>query len=262
MIKETERSSERLVKRMTKKLIIDAAKGTVQAPDKSGNYHSFDYHDLVVAGCDVQSYNRWFLDRTLPEWEETGIADELRKFNDATYLEIGVNCGCSMVWAMNTFANQGWGIDAFENANPRKDRNWAGLRMARIFAEENLRAYEQTRYQGEPFDPGDDGRFVELLEMKSTRALSGWLASSIEIQPFDVVFVDGDHYAGQAIIDLSLSFQLLKPGGLIVADDMDKLFSAGRMLSRTAIMAFWQCFSNKLDPVYVGQRQACFRKTK
>jgi predicted O-methyltransferase YrrM len=58
---------------------------------------------------------------------------------------------------------------------------------------------------------------VELIEEESQVALGRLLA---EERRFDFAFVDGDHRFDPAFVDIYFSTRLVRPGGLIVVDDM------------------------------------------
>jgi predicted O-methyltransferase YrrM len=55
------------------------------------------------------------------------------------------------------------------------------------------------------------------LEKPSVLALSELIPTMAG--SFDVIYVDGDHTAAAALTDLVLSLQLIKKGGIIIADD-------------------------------------------
>ncbi len=42
---------------------------------------------------------------------------------------------------------------------------------------------------------------------------------TLPLESFDVIYVDGDHWAAPVLEDAVLSWRLLKPGGLLIFDD-------------------------------------------
>lgn len=87
----------------------------------------------------------------------------------------------------------------------------------------------------------------------------------------ELIFVDGDHRAAEVLLDLTLSWQLLNLGGIIVCDDStywrytDPVTNscAPHMSPRMAVESFIQCHWDRLEPINLPHNnQTAFRKIK
>jgi predicted O-methyltransferase YrrM len=110
-------------------------------------------------------------------------------------IEVGLALGISALWFCEAVAPRGGRHVAVD---PFQQRSWngAGLRTLR--------------------DAGVEDR-VEVIEEESQLALPRLVAEGRE---FDFAFVDGDHRFDGAFLDLYYMTRLVRPGGLIVVDDM------------------------------------------
>lgn len=65
---------------------------------------------------------------------------------------------------------------------------------------------------------------------------------TLPVNSYDLIYVDGQHTAGAALYDLVRSFALLKPGGIVMVDDMEiagtRRAKWGNDNPRTAVEAF------------------------
>jgi predicted O-methyltransferase YrrM len=89
---------------------------------------------------------------------------------------------------------------------------------------------------------------TEVRKMKSPSALA--LASLIAsgTEPFDLIYVDGDHRAPGALCDLVMAFQLARVGGLIFCDDYLWNLRIGVLETpKFAIDSFVNCYRFKLN---------------
>jgi len=66
---------------------------------------------------------------------------------------------------------------------------------------------------------GLDG-LVEIVEEKSQAILPRWSGDDERLLSFDVAFIDGDHRFDPCFVDIFYALPLVKPGGLLVVDDM------------------------------------------
>jgi len=85
---------------------------------------------------------------------------------------------------------------------------------------------------------------------RSVVELAALLASDEYRGSFDLIYIDGSHYAHDVLSDLVLSFGLCKVGGLLFCDDY--LWSQTRGLTETpklAIDSFVNCFHQKVRVV-------------
>src|ERR687891_2565196 len=110
-------------------------------------------------------------------------------------LEVGLALGMSALFLCQAVASRGGrhtAIDPFQ----RESWNGAGLRTLREAGVEDL---------------------VDVIEEESQLALPRLVAEGRE---FDFAFVDGDHRFEGVFLDLYYMTRLVRPGGLVVVDDM------------------------------------------
>src|ERR671915_954234 len=110
-------------------------------------------------------------------------------------IEVGLALGMSALFLCQALLPRGGrhvAIDPFQ----RESWNGAGLRTLREAGVEDL---------------------VEVIEEESQLALPRLVSEGRE---FDLAFVDGDHRFEGVFLDLYLMTRLMRPGGLVVVDDM------------------------------------------
>jgi predicted O-methyltransferase YrrM len=110
-------------------------------------------------------------------------------------VEVGLALGMSALFLCDAVCRRGGrhvAIDPFQ----RESWNGAGLRTLREAGVEDI---------------------VEVIEDESQRALPRLVS---EGRAFDFAFVDGDHRFEGVFLDLYFMTRLVKPGGLVVLDDM------------------------------------------
>jgi predicted O-methyltransferase YrrM len=110
-------------------------------------------------------------------------------------IEVGLALGISALFFTQAVARTGGRHTAID---PFQQQSWngAGLRTLREAGAENV---------------------VEVIEEESQLALPRLVAEGRE---FDFAFVDGDHRFEGVFLDLYFMTRLVKPGGLVVVDDM------------------------------------------
>ena len=69
---------------------------------------------------------------------------------------------------------------------------------------------------------------------------------------YDCIYVDGSHRASDALQDIILSWQLLKPGGLMIMDDYAWNNFTDNLNACIAIDAFLNCFKDKYELLLKG----------
>jgi predicted O-methyltransferase YrrM len=92
----------------------------------------------------------------------------------------------------------------------------------------------------------------QIIKAKSDSAV--WLANNRDVS-YDFIYIDGDHWPQGVMLDLLLSFKLLKPGGIMAIDDYgwDIHDNIGRDSHKegchAAIAADWffQIYKNKIN---------------
>lgn len=121
----------------------------------------------------------------------------------------------------------------------------------------------------------DNGRYnlsqhgtkVTMIEEFSDDALSRMMSTHKSY--FDLIYVDGDHLAPNVILDLVLSWRLLKPGGYLLIDDFfvkatDKCFDHLRgkvpiIPPEPAMTAFRNLYRGLYDVIFTNA-QMCLQK--
>src|SRR5438067_4682008 len=61
---------------------------------------------------------------------------------------------------------------------------------------------------------------VDIVEERSQMVLPRWFADEEQLVSFDLAFIDGDHRFDPCFVDIYYALPLVKPGGLIVVDDV------------------------------------------
>ena len=98
----------------------------------------------------------------------------------------------------------------------------------------------------------------KLIREPSTKALMEMnLNPTVE---FDFSYIDGDHYGPTALQDMMLVWSLMADGGIMIVDDFNRQFLRGAKLVRPAAMAFFDVYSNQIEPLFMTQRQIGFIK--
>ena len=149
--------------------------------------------------------NNWFEMSARRLWD-AALMDRPIK----TYLEIGSYEGASVCWAIQNLENLEVAVcvDTWEGAEEHKA---AEIDMSSVesYFDENVSE------AGAAID-----HHVEVVKLKERSCVA--LASLINegySGAFDLVYVDGSHLASDVLVDLSLGFELLADGGLMVMDD-------------------------------------------
>jgi len=213
--------------------------------------HEFDCCDVDIGlddGRKLLGYNNWFMRDILPIWERLGVVERL-KGNVHSYLEIGVNAGTSFFWILNHLVKleggHATGVDPY--APHCRDRVSIGLAIADQLFDSNaqvvgLKNYTMVR------EPSKDALMKMTLSNQATVKCDG-------VEHFDFVYVDGDHGAKNCLLDMMLAWDLMADGGWMIVDDFNRQFVNGVKQVRPAAMAFFDCFSHEIEPLFMTQRQ-------
>jgi predicted O-methyltransferase YrrM len=145
------------------------------------------------------------------------------------YLEIGVNQGRSALWVLENILTHPsarlTGIDIFPEGTDFKKRYLANLKLSGC-------EHKATTIEG-----------FSQVELRK-----------LPLNTVDIIYVDGDHTASGVLADAALSFQLLKPGGILIFDDY--LWYEERLPEelrpQMAIDSFITSYRNVLEVVYHG----------
>lgn len=116
-----------------------------------------------------------------------------------SYLEIGTRFGYSMI-AVSRGAPS---LERIVSCDLQSYDNPLGLPSQQI-AEQNLRG---AGYKGDALFIADDSRRLQ---------------SHLSEETFDLIHVDGDHSFEGALSDIRMCFELLRPGGTMLIDDVDQ----------------------------------------
>jgi predicted O-methyltransferase YrrM len=108
---------------------------------------------------------------------------------------------------------------------------------------------------------GGHEKQIALYEGLSGEVLAWMIAKDGFWESFDFIYVDGSHLAKDVFIDAALSWNLLRPGGVIAFDD----YAWGDWMNdvpgtpRAAIEAFDRVFADQIELLRVNWR-ALYRK--
>jgi len=138
-------------------------------------------------------------------------------------LEIGSFEGRSAVWFLETFVNaQLVCVDTFEGS---PEHVAANMDLEQLFQ----RFTENTT------------PYADRLEVR--RGHSSKMLYGLEPESFDVIYVDGSHTEADTLMDLVVSFGLLKRGGALLVDDYNQPAFPG---VRSAVDTFCKVFDVKI----------------
>lgn len=161
-------------------------------------------------------------------------------------MEIGVCEGDSLSWVLeNLRPDIAWGIDPYIAPRPRQQ-----------------------------------GIYDEYLAT-ALRRLAPWLAQSrvrlIQRRSFDylrdehaalgdesvgLAYVDGGHFSWDVVQDACLLWPKLRRGGVIIFDDLQRVFNLGKPLVRLGVWPFLHAYDTRWEPFFWEGRQLAVRKTR
>jgi hypothetical protein len=204
--------------------------------------------------------HNWFNNLTAKIWQAHLLP---HKPSIQSYLEVGVCEAQSLVWVLENLLDgkphgMAVGVDPFLDS-----RNWHKGEgdTAKRLAFGNLSALtgvQPVRTEGTPsWTWITGGRFpaVELI----TEPSQLWLKK--EHREFDLAYVDGNHDAPNALLDILLCFNLLRVGGILVIDDYDRRQArGGRIQVQAAVQAFEDTHHGLYDELYRHYKQVAFVK--
>lgn len=101
-----------------------------------------------------------------------------------------------------------------------------------------------------------------IIEVRKTMSHQGLIDLYNEGVKADIVYVDGDHTSGTVMCDLALSWLILKPGGIVLCDDVHwNVFKEVQRTPRLAVDSFIHAHWHEIDLLDVpAARQCAFRK--
>ena len=190
--------------------------------------------------ADVTDYrytNTWFEDKAQPLWEKHL---QPRWHQPINYLEVGVCEGQSMIWALNHLpVAKAVGVDVWRW---QKRRQKEGMLKARDNAYHNLKQWT------------DSGQ-LQIVEEDSRTALP-----KLEPDSFDLVYIDAGHWAPEATLDMGNAMRLLKKGGMMVVDDLNRAWVMGKPQVLIAVHAFELIYTGRAVRDWKEGRQVAYIK--
>ena len=99
-------------------------------------------------------------------------------------------------------------------------------------------------------------------KVKKIKASSQVALREMELGAFDFIYIDGSHIAKDALIDAVLSWELLKPEGIVIFDDYGWAPRSWHKRPETAVKAFMVVYGPYAELIYRGPEQIAFRKKK
>lgn len=232
-------------------------------------------NDGSISVLDPQGYeftNTWFAENNQAVFDTTLVPflDEVvvpAIGHDLRYLEIGVNEGASMIWALHCLdLIRAVGVDSYRiSSGPRHEERQKSLTNSRRLMLQNIALAEKNLNLREGFV---DLHFVVsrhfLMQAAENTRTSVFQPTDNEPESpyFDLIYVDGDHSGSGTMRDLVLSFDVLAVGGVIVIDDLNRRWNKGKPQTREAFEGWFSAYENHLEPVYRDKRIAIVQKVK
>lgn len=105
-------------------------------------------------------------------------------------------------------------------------------------------------------EPRFDHNIKTALGQQKVRKLKGYsheVLRTLQLETYDMVYVDGSHSAHNVLEDAVLAYRLLKPGGTMIFDDYDwYAFNDPLLQPKIAIDAFLQVYGRQVDLLHHG----------
>lgn len=105
----------------------------------------------------------------------------------------------------------------------------------------------------------DHPKLIDVRKMMSHQGLIGLYNEGVKA---DIIYVDGDHTSGSVMCDLTLSWLILKPRGIILCDDVHwNAFKEVQKNPRLAVDSFVHAHWHEIDLLDIPVAGQCaFRK--
>lgn len=189
--------------------------------------------------------NDWFLSGTLPVWERWGVD----RYNVDRYLEVGVCEGAAMRWVADTLLpTRMVAVD-----------NWSGRPKHQS---------EFDKYRSNFYSNMQDEIRSGLLIVHEEDSHS---VLPVLTDPFDLIYVDGDHTGYGCMLDLINSYKLLRApdtmmqvegverlcGGIMVVDDLNRIYNRFPEV-KIAVHQFEFLMHGRVARLWQDQRQCAF----
>lgn len=188
----------------------------------------------------AEKFPNWFLvNKTQDDFSR--LLNEFKNKPNLNFLEIGSFCGNSAAWTMENILTDDSSrltcVDPWSGNIPHETFDFADVEAA----------FDQ---QLEPYKH-------KLIKVKDYSM--DWLMKNRD-KSFDFIYIDGDHMPQAFLIDALLSWDLLKPGGVMAIDDYAWSHPEGeRYNPKAAIDLFVSMYSDSITILEKGW-QISFRK--
>jgi hypothetical protein len=174
----------------------------------------------------------WFTNN-IPVWQ--WMFQRFKGRENLSYLEIGVFEGRSAIWML-------------ENVLTHPT---AKLTAVDVFFDDLEKRFRENLEKS-----GSQSK-VNILKGTSQERLR-----QLPLDSFDIIYIDGSHFAKHVFLDAALSWDLLKDGGLLIFDDYELAPKVPADLRpKLPIDTFLLAFGEELELVHKGW-QVAVRKTK
>jgi len=198
-------------------------------------------------------YNVDWFSHNIPSIKKAVEGKESEKVN---MLEIGCNEGRSTVWFLENLLlhddSRITVIDTFNSSSNYKPSTAKKSPLQKTF-EENIK---------------ETGKAEKVFVYKG---MSQDVMRTMPTMPrFDVVYVDGSHYAPDVLEDLIYVYRMVKKGGLIICDDYELGYGNNtgngydnpnyEELPKNAIDTFKKMFKDQVEVVFAGYIMVLRRK--
>lgn len=169
-----------------------------------------------IPGYQFQFTRRWFLNRNCDAFREVIVPEWAGK--PIVYLEIGVFEGMSMVWMLQHVLThpdaRAIGVDPHLMTTKLSSET---MEQVRARAHHNILPYRWNEALKDRCQliRGNSAEVLRLM-LKNRHGYMG-----IKRESVDLCMVDGDHNELGVLDDCRLVWQLLKPGGWMICDDVE-----------------------------------------
>jgi Methyltransferase domain len=99
-------------------------------------------------------------------------------------------------------------------------------------------------------------------KVKKIKASSQIALREMQLGAYDFIYIDGSHIAKDVLIDAVLSWELLKPDGVVIFDDYGWAPRSRHRRPDTAVNSFMVIYEPYAELLYRGPAQIAFRKKK
>lgn len=100
-------------------------------------------------------------------------------------------------------------------------------------------------------------------KLTKVKAPSHIALRSLKLESYDFAYIDGSHYAQDVLVDAVLTWDLIKPGGIIIFDDYGEEYSGSRKehnYPKRAIDAFLTVMEPNVEVMFKGYQVAVRKK--